>query len=247
MAGDKKVAPVDIDKNASTEVAKVEGAEPPVVQGQMAMGETSGEVGASDIKFPTLRIVQKMSENPDKLDLGLITLDGTMLVGGEANEVRMSVLSMHKYYREVLPYGAGTMPQSFDTAEEAIAAGFRIARSKADREAGCPIVEDAARAIVAIEKPEGAMDRAFPYDVDGVRMTAGIWWIQSSAYPRVAKYVFSKLAFDLRQSGLLSAVWQLKTEVVHGKKGEYYVPVMKLLNEERSEKFLKDIKEQIKI
>jgi hypothetical protein len=170
-----------------------------------------------------------------------------MLVGGDDNTVRMSVLSMHKYYREVLPYGAGTMPQSFDSAEEAIAAGFRIARSKADRDSGNPIVEDAARAIVAIEQPKGAMDRAFPYEVDGIRMTAGIWWIQSSAYPRVAKYVFSKLAFDLRQTGLLSAVWQLKTEVVNGKKGEYYVPAMKLLNEERSEKFLTDIREQIKI
>jgi hypothetical protein len=241
----KKVAPVAIDDEPNA-VAVPEGAEPPAVRTPMAMGEASGDIGASDIKFPTLRFIQKMSDNPDKIDEGTVTLDNTAIVGNDKNVARITILSIHKYYREVLPYGGG-MPQSFETPEEAIAAGFRIARSRADREAGVPIVEDAARAVVAIEQPEGAMDRSFPYEVEGTRMTVAMWWIQSSAYANAAKYIFSKMAFELRQSGLLKAVWSLTTTKVNGKKGDYYVPAMTLLKEERSDEFVKALQEQIKL
>lgn len=244
MAEKKTVAPVDLE--GTTEIATTETAEVATTGGGMAMGEASGEVGASDIKFPTLRIIQKMSDNPEKLDEGTITLDNTTLVQDLKGNCRLSVLSLHKYYREVLPFGGG-MPQSFDTAEEAVANGFRIARSRADRDAGVPIVEDAARAILAIEKPEGAMDRSFPYDLDGTRVTTAIWWIQSTAYRNVAKYIFSKLAFELRVTGLLPAVWKLTAQEVKGAKGIYYVPQLNLLQEERSEQFITDLKDQIKL
>lgn len=247
MADAKKIKPVDIvEESTGAEVAIPEGAEPPALANTLAMGEASGEIGAGDIKFPTLRFIQKMSENPDKLDEGLVTLDNTAVIGDDKNVARISILSIHKYYREVLPYGGG-MPQNFESAEEAIAAGFRIARSKADRDSGLPIVEDAARAVVAIEQPEGAMDRGFPYEIDGTRMTVAMWWIQSSAYAHAAKYIFSKMAFELRQSGLLSAVWSLTTNKISGKKGDYYVPALKLLNEERSAKFVQAIKTEIQL
>ena len=243
---EKTIKPVELEDTRETEVAVPEGAQPPATTNSLAMGETAGEVGASDIKFPTLRIIQKMSDNPDKLDEGLVTLDNSAIIGDAKNVARLSVLSLVKYYREVLPYGGG-MPQSFDMAEQAVAAGFHIARSKADRDSGLPIVEDAARAVVAIEQPEGAMDRSFPYEIDGIRMTTAMWWIQSSAYPRVAKYIFSKLAFELRGLGLLPAVWSLTTDKISGTKGDYYVPALKLLNEERPEAFITALKEQIKL
>lgn len=169
-----------------------------------------------------------------------------MIVGNSKNVARLTVLSIVKYYREVLPYGGG-MPQNFATAEEAVAAGFRIARSKADRDSGVPIVEDAARAVVAIEQPEGATDRGFPYIIDGVRMTVAMWWIQSSAYPRVAKYIFSKMAFELRGTGLLAAVWSLSSEKKSGPKGDYYVPALSLLKEERTKEFVEALKTEIKL
>ncbi|MHC4648624.1 MAG: hypothetical protein ACYTBJ_24475 [Planctomycetota bacterium] len=247
MAEKKTVAPVKIDEDPTTEVAVPEGAGAPAVRQTMEMGEASGDIGQSDIKFPTLRFIQKMSDNPDKLDEGTVTLDNTAIIGDAKNVARITILSIHKYYREVLPYGAGTMPQSFDTPEEAVANGFRIARTRADREAGVPIVEDAARAVVAIEQPEGAMDRSFPYEIEGKRFTVAMWWIQSSAYANAAKYIFSKMAFELRQSGLLKAVWSLTTNKINGKKGDYYVPAMTLLKEERSDEFVKQLKEEIKL
>ena len=246
MAEAKKIKPVDIEEDITTEVAAVEGAEPPAVSNMMAMGETSGDIGASDIKFPTLRFIQKMSDNPDKLDEGLVTLDNTALIGGEKNVARIVLLSIHKYYREVLPFGGG-MPQSFDSPEEAVAAGFRIARSKQDRNAGVPIVEDAARAVVLIEQPEGATDRGYPYELDGKRYTIAMWWIQSSAYANAAKYIFSKRAFELRGQNLLKAIWTLTTNKINGKKGDYYVPSMKLLEDENSDAFIAQANEQIQL
>lgn len=240
-----KIADVEGDeKNPLTETPPADTAvatTPPA-----ELGEASGEVGASDIQFPTLRIIQKMSENPDKLDEGVITLNNTLLVQNEKGNCRLTFLSLHKYYKEILPYGAG-IPQTFQTAETAIEAGFRIARSRADRDAGVPLVEDAARALLLIEKPENAMDRSFPFKIDGIHCTPAIWWIQSTAYRNIAKYVFSKLAFELKTIGLLPATWQLSTEKVSGKKGDYYVPRLALLQEERSQKFITDVKDQIRL
>jgi hypothetical protein len=245
----KKVAPVEIaEVDEGTEVLAPEtGENLPVQAPHMEMGQATGDIGAGDIKFPSLRIMQKMSDNPDKLDDGTITLDNTTVIEDAKGVVRLSILSIHKYFKEVLPFGAGT-PQTFDTAEEAVANGFRIARSKADRDAGVPLVEDAARAIIVIEKPEGAMDRSFPLELaDGVRGCPAVWFIQSSAYRAVAKLIFSKLAFELRQTGLLPAVWQLKADEVKGKQGIYYVPQLKLLNEERSPEFIESLKTSVQL
>ncbi len=238
-------------------IANVEGDETPTAEtpttetavaktSPMELGAATGEVGASDIQFPTLRIIQKMSENPDKLDEGIITLDNTLLVQDEKGVARLTILSLHKYYKEVLPFGAG-IPRTFESAEAAIEEGFRIARSKADRDAGVPLVEDAARALLLIEKPENAMDRSFPYEIGGIKCTPAIWWIQSTAYRNVAKYVFSKLAFELKETKLLPAVWRLTTEAVKGAKGEYYVPRITLTQEERSKEFIADVKAQIQL
>ena len=243
---EEEVKPVKIAPVEETGVAEVTEAAPPAVVGPSELGAATGEIGASDIQFPTLKIIQKMSDNPDKLDEGTIALDNSLIIQNEQGEARMTILTYHKYFKEVLPFGAG-IPRTFESSEEAMAEGFTVARSKQDRESGRPLVEDAARAIVLIEKPENALDRSFPYEFDGVRYTPAIWWIQSTAYRNVGKFISTKLQFELKGTGLLPAVFRLKTEAVKGTQGTYYVPRMALLNEERSAKFIEQVKEQIKL
>jgi hypothetical protein len=84
------IAPVEGADTAETETPASETAL--VTTGPMELGVASGEVGASDIQFPTLRIIQKMSDNPDKLDEGIITLDNTLLVQDEKGVCRLTIL-----------------------------------------------------------------------------------------------------------------------------------------------------------
>ncbi len=239
---DKKVAPVNLDEG--TDVATTEQAAAPATRPSAELGQASGEVGAGDIQLPTLRILQGLSENPEKLDLGTITLDNSTVVEDAKGKCRVLILTISKYYKEVLAFGAG-MPRNFDTAEEAIAEGFTVARSAADRASGRPIVDDAARIVMLIEQPEGAMARSFPISINGKNYAQAIWWIQSTAYRAVAKYIFSKLAFELRKGGLLPAVWQLKADEITGKSGKYFVPNLKLLNEENSPEFIEELKREV--
>ena len=234
-----KIAPVDIDAETQ-ESPNTEAVETTAVSrssGGLALtGEVvSGEVQASDIIFPTVKIIQKMSNNPDKLDLGTITLNETLILGAPSQRVNLMILSFEKYYKEVIPFGQG-MPQMFSSLDEVTAAGFKLAMSKADRESGDPIVDEAVRALVAFEQPEGRMDRSFPLKAGEVRFAPARWYIESSAYRAVAKVVFSKMAFELRSSEAKKrAKWILSTQIISGTKGEYAVPQFALANEEYEE------------
>jgi hypothetical protein len=99
-----------------------------------------------------------------------------------------------------------------------------VARSRQDRESGDPLVEDAVQALVAFEKPENAMDMAYPFEICERRFIPARWYIESSAYRDVAKVLFSKMAFEFRNTELPRIRWFLKTARIDGKKGTYYVP-----------------------
>jgi galactitol-specific phosphotransferase system IIB component len=236
----KEIAPVNIEE--SVEEAAPSGADVPAVRTPMEVGQVSGELDASDIIVPTVKIIQNMTKNnPDKLDLGTITIDGTMLVGGEKNVARLSVISIKKYWKEVIPWKGqgvqGDFPMQFDTAREAQAAGFTVITDAFTRNADGPKVDSAAVALVAFEPPEGASDRAFPYEIDGVKLMIARWYIEKSAYRNVAKVIFSRQGIELKKRGILSGVWKLTATV---KDGQQAVPNITLLNDERSDAFIKE-------
>jgi galactitol-specific phosphotransferase system IIB component len=165
------IAPVDVTNEAGVASPESSGTTDVVVSSSMEIGHIAGEITKSDIIFPTVKIIQKMSDNPNNLEVGTIALNGDMLVADEKGVATLSFLSVKKYYKEVLPFGAG-MPRIFDSKEEALAAGFRVAASRLDRESGDPLVEDAVQALVAFEKPENRTDLSFPFEVCGNRYSA---------------------------------------------------------------------------
>ena len=249
MAGKKEIAPVEIEETTEGQEVAPAGENLPAVQAPMEVGEVSGELDSSDIIIPTVKIIQKMTQNnPDKLDDGTITIDGTMLVGGDKNEARLTIVSIRKYFKEVIPYGGqgtqGDFPVTFNSALEAKNAGFIVITDSVSRNADGPKVDSAAVALVAFEPPEGASDRSFPYEVDGVKLTLARWYIEKSAYRNCAKIIFTRKNMELRQRGLLSGVWKLTSNMHSGQQGEYAVPNITLLSDERSDAFIAEAVKQ---
>jgi len=242
MAEKKAIKPVDIEDKAGA-VAVPEGAEPPAVATPMVPGTVSGDFDMSDVTFPTLKIIQKMSKNPDKLDEGLITLDNSVLVGGDKNVANIVLVSVQKEYQEVVDRDAGVFPQRFETELEAREAGFRVARTKADRDSGVPIVNAQAKLLVLVEQPEGATDRAFPLTIDGKRYARARWWLQSASYGTAGKYIFTRCNIELNNRNLLVGKWTLGSDMVNGKKGTYYNPAIRLLEDENTDAFVAEAME----
>lgn len=210
--------------------------------GALVPGEVSGEIGSSDVKLPVFKIIQKMSENPGKLDLGTMTVNGDTVVEDDG-ETTVTIVSIQKYYQEVLPYGAG-QPRRFNQLADAIKEGFRLCRGKADRDSGLPMVEEAALLTMACHKPEGLTDRSFPFEFDGQRVLPAAWYLQSYAYGNIAKTVFTKLAFELRGSDLLEARWRITTERRKNSYGEFAVPHIQLLPDTNSKEFAEGLRKQ---
>jgi hypothetical protein len=209
----------------------------------LVAGEIVGEISASDIKLPTLRIMQKMSDNPNKLDLGLITVNGDIVVESEGESI-VTVVSIQKKYEEILPFGAG-IPTRFDKLEDAISEGYKLCRSKQDRESGLPLVEETAIVLLACHQPEGAMDRSFPFQLAETRAVPCAWFLRSYAYGNIAKTIFSKLNFDLRGTNILEARWKITTEKRTNSYGEFYVPHITLIKEVNTPEFMAACKEQV--
>ena len=238
MSTKPKIAPVDVEaetqtaSGAAATEATTAVAERPSAVPALTGDIVSGEMQASDIVFPTVKVIQKMSNNPENLPLGTLTLDESLVLADVGEKINVLILSFEKYYKEVMPFGAG-VPNIFSSIAEAQAAGFKLARNKADRESGEPIVDSAVRALVAFEKPEGRMDRSFPLEAGGLRFAPARWFIENSAYRSIAKVVFSKIAFLLRTGeARKKAKWAVTTSVIDGKSGKYAVPNIALLDEE---------------
>jgi hypothetical protein len=227
---------------AQEELRELQAVEKPSV-GALVPGEVTGEVGSSDIKLPTLRIMQKMSDNPQNISLGTVTVNGDTVVEGDG-ETTATIISIQKKYEEILPFGAG-IPKRFEKLEEAIKDGFKLCRSKQDRDSGVPLVEETAIVLLVCHQPEGAMDRSFPFELAETRGVPAIWFLRSYAYGNIAKTIFSKLAFDLRGTNLLESRWKITTEKRTNSFGEFYVPHISLLPETNTPEFVTAAKEQV--
>lgn len=238
----EEMKPVDLSPEAVPDAAESQ-ALAKADNGSLVPGEVTGEIGAGDIKIPTLRIMQRMSDNPQKLDLGLITVNGETVIEADG-EARITIISIQKKYEEIMAFGAG-IPQRFDRLEDAILGGFRLCRSKQDRDSGVPLVEETAIVTLVAHQPEGALDRSFPFALGDTRGVPALWYLRSFAYGNIAKSVFSKLAFDLRGTELLEAQWKITTEKRSNSYGEFFVPHIQLATEVNDEAFIADVRKDL--
>jgi len=177
------------------------------------VGKISGDVDASDIKFPRLEMVYGVGAVSELFDAGDIVYNGNLRLAAKGEPVHMTVASLSKYYAEVIPFDptGETRARIFATKDEVKEAGLWVEWRNNEK----PPVSECATLLVIVECPAGVDDSSFPLsftEADGTVRSLGIaeWTVRNTSYTRVAKQVISAQAFFLRDS-LLRGRWELRT------------------------------------
>lgn len=96
-----------------------------------------GEVTASDIALPRLRIVQGTSQNPNGFALGALTLNDEVALtdpkgaDGKPSSILVVPLKVIKRLQEDVPFNSGITPKVFETEQEVLDAGGHFTWGKA--------------------------------------------------------------------------------------------------------------------
>lgn len=188
-------------------------------------GDVEGEWGASDIKLPWLKLVQKSSDEAlHAFGLGSLVFDNAVKLGDTKSPIPFVVFRMKKTYRQWLPYGSEERPQTFDTMEEAKAAGFALGNTKAPN-----YVSENALLQIAVKAPADADEDAinrFPYtDPNGGHWTMGLFTAQGSSYGSLVKALnlFRQPAQPLKD-GLTNGLFEMHIEHKKEKSFSWYQP-----------------------
>jgi hypothetical protein len=218
---DQATAPVrELDKeeavNTSTAVAPVAGTQDMLPITALGTGQAGGDIDEGDIRLPRLELVYGVGELSENFDAGDIVYNKELLLATKGNQVFMTVIKIRKYYMEDLPFDPNReeMARSFNTKEEVTAAGLWVDWNMNGQKK--PPVAECADLMVMVECPEGMDDSLFPWvytDAAGksTSLTVAAWTVRKTSYTRVAKPVFSAMAFGLRDN-LLAGRWCLHTE-----------------------------------
>jgi len=94
----------------------------PYVEGEDAEGEFS----ARDIIWPTLSLVTKTSSNAELYGIGAWVINKDTPIGKMDQPLRVIAVRIIKAYQEQLPFGSGTRPKMFRTAQEVHSAGLSL-------------------------------------------------------------------------------------------------------------------------
>ncbi len=159
-------------------------------------GEFEGEFDGSDLKFPTLGIVQG-SGGPlvENFAQGDLIFDSQLLYPAprpkEPSQIlRVIPLHIAKSYREQLSQDQVTaqeMPRLFKTKAEVVAAGLSFQWFNNPD----PSVRPSARIIFLLEAPAGTEHPGFGLELDGKAYALGIYYAKTGAYKETAQTIWN--------------------------------------------------------
>jgi hypothetical protein len=155
--------------------------------------DVTGEVQSTDKKIPRLNIGQKSGALGENMGFGNLVLNKDALIAPFGQSVHTIVLKIRKQYQERRPYdpGSTTMPKIFNTAKEAVAAGFST--EWGDEKCALPI----AQILYFIPAPPGLdkeiVEQNFFYEFNNVHYAAALFTTSSTGYGETAKPIFSAL------------------------------------------------------
>jgi hypothetical protein len=179
----------------------------------------TGEVDNSDIDIPYLVIVPKTGGLADTFPPRTVTISAEVPISdGKSEPLEVSVLSIKKYFLEVVDYESDETPRRWDTRQEVLDEGLSLQGYKdPDTKRWIqPDAKPAARALIAVRAPENLSPEAenyFPHEIQVAgeeeprRFALLLWSIKNSAYRAAATTIFSaaKFAFkgDLKAGSFL--------------------------------------------
>lgn len=196
----------------------------------MVFGGFDGDTEGIAVRLPFLQI----SYAQGKLEAfrkGSLVLGGSDLLANPGDPLRITVLSARAYWKEYVSgtsYDPNYIPKVFATVAEVVANGGSV---KWDNEARKPpTYKTAVRANILIEQPEGVMSGYFGIKLGGKMYAPAQWGTDKTAAAVVAPILKSDAGFALRERGLFSGVYELRTASKKFESGfQSFVPVLKLV------------------
>lgn len=194
----------------------------------MVFGGFDGDTEKIAVRLPFLQI----SHAQGKLEAfrkGSLVLGGSDLLANPGDPIRITVLSSRAYWKEYVSgtaYDPNYIPKVFASAKEVAANGGTTewANGKA------PSYKMAVRANILIEQPEGVMSGFFGISLGGKTYAPALWGADKTAAAVVAPILKSDAGFALRERGLFSGVYELKTASKKFPSGfSCFVPVLSLV------------------
>ncbi len=155
---------------------------------------TDGEdeaMDASDVKYPSLNIVQGVGQLCEDFDPGAIVLDKQILVVGpppknRAEGIQAPVVLVVVGFRptrwtEVIP--GGGLGRLFDTEEEVYQSGGTTNYNEKDKK---PYFRKLATALVLVQMPSEGDPASYPFVIEGKHYAVAQWNMQGAAYTAAA-------------------------------------------------------------
>jgi hypothetical protein len=184
----------------------------------------TGEITMRDIQLPRVNLVQKIGELADSgLTPGVFMLNKEAMLSDGKTPLAVTVLRLHKQYRQRLEPGDQSIPETCDTQEQVIANGGSLKWGEPN------FYQEIAHLSLAIEKPDNLKEEhsAFFYrEHEGKRYTLAVYTVASSAFTSLGKKIITA-GYNQLSDGLWKGKWQLTSSLTKGPKGTWFIPEAK--------------------
>jgi hypothetical protein len=188
--------------------------------------DVSGELVATDKKYSRLAIGQKSGMLGEAKGMGNLILNKEIVLAPYGQIMHVLVLKIRKLYQERRPYdpNSTTLPRTFNTAKEAVAAGFSTEWGPPEEKIALPI----AQIVFFIPAPQSLdpeiVEQEFPYEFSGLKYTAAGFITSPTGYAETAKPIFTALDTPkVKELGLRSVRWSARVDKRMNPKNSWYV------------------------
>jgi hypothetical protein len=194
--------------------------------------DVSGEIDASDKKIPRLNIGQKSGALGEAKGYGNLILNKEVVIAAYGQKLTdITAIKIRKQFQERRPYdpSSTTMPKLFNTAKEAVAAGFATmwpadGRSASDLRLALPV----ANILFLIPAPstldQDSIDQHFFYEFNGRRYAAAVHTTSSTGYKETAKPIFTAQDTPrVKAEGPRVQTWKMESLKVQNSMNSWFV------------------------